>query len=180
MPAVSAGQQVRGPVLREQMTLLGYTAADVTLSNSIDATVIPGLSVVVEPGGYYAIDGYIAYVADATPDIGVETRALDAADGHWTLYGLGQAGSTNGIGPIDARTVDGYGTRENVGSANTFSRTAAGGTSLALCCLFTGYLFTGNTGGTLQVMFTQATANAAATTVKAGSWLSAQKIGDHT
>jgi len=177
MPALTAGDQVRAPTIREQLPLLGSAATDVTISQSIDTAAIPGLAVVVEPRTDYAIDGYLAYDSGSTPKIVVTTLALDGADGHWTTYCLDDTGITTGVGAVDARTAQGFGSRANLGLALLYGHNAAGGDGISGCCLVSGYLSTAVTGGVLQFAFSQLVADAAVTTVKAGSWIELTRLG---
>lgn len=177
MPAVTAGTQVRGPAFREQLPLLGYAAADVTVNQSIDTAVIPGLAVVVEPRTDYAIDGYLAYDSGTTPKMVVTTVALDGATGHWAAYCLDDAGTTTGVGPVDARQVTDFGSRANAGLALTFAFNAAGGDGISHCCMISGFLATAAAGGVLQFAFAPLVADAATTTVKAGSWVELTRLG---
>jgi hypothetical protein len=172
-----AGEKVRAPSLRERLPMLGFAAADVALNQSIDVTVIPGMSVVLEPASIYAWEGILAFEAANTPKIVVTTLGLDSASGHWATWGLDDAtGGTTGVGPVDARQTLGYGDRASLGFGDVFGFNLAGATGVAQSCLLCGVIATGDRGGALQVAFEQLVADAANTTVNAGSWIRAQKI----
>jgi hypothetical protein len=179
MPAVTAGDQVRAPTIREQLPLLGWSATDVTVSQSIDTTSIPGLAVVVEPRTDYAIDGYIAYDTGTTPKIAITTLALEGATGHWSTYCLGHTGTTTGVGAVDARVARGYGSAINLGLDQQFGFNAAGGDGIRHCCLVSGFLATASVGGALQFGFFPMVADAAVTTVAAGSWIELTRLGSN-
>lgn len=179
MPALIAGMQVQAAYMRERLPLLGYSATDVTINQSVDVTVIPGMAVVVEPRTDYAIDGYLAYDTGTTPKMAITTLALEGATGHWASYCIDDGASTTGVGAIDVRVARGFGSRINLGLSLVFGFNAAGGDAIRHCSLLSGYLSTAATGGTLQFAFFPMVADAAVTTVAAGSWIELTRLGNN-
>jgi hypothetical protein len=83
------------------------------------------------------------------------------------------------VGPIDTHVARGYGSRANLGLDLVFGFNAAGGDGINHCCLVSGYLSTAATGGTLQFAFFPMVADAAVTTVAAGSWIELTRLGSN-
>lgn len=173
----TSGVEISARDLRDIHPLIGLTNADIALNQTVDWQVVPGLTIIVAPNTAYAMEGYFAWDAPAAAGIRVGISIPGNGDpysgpvGRWGMQCVGPA-VTTGSGVMQAVSTTGFGP-DNVGS--TGGSSAAGGAQYGL---MRGYLQTGSDTCSLQVIFTQATANAAFTTFKSGSSISLTKMGN--
>lgn len=169
--AYTAGAVVRARDLRDGYPLLGYTPADIAVNQTIDWEVVPGLTLICAPSTFYALDGYLAFDAGATPDIRLGMTAPPNAVGRWSVQCLGPA-VTTGVGDAQSASSPAFGT---AATGTTGGSSAASG---VLYGMLRGFLQTGLDGGSLQMIYTQGTADASFVSFRAGSWMTLTKMGD--
>lgn len=156
-----AAQSVLASGLRESVSVIGLCPTDVPISNDDLILPVPGLSVLLEPETFYALDGYIAYDSGTTADIRFALRALGAPRGSWVLY-RNPVSEVTGIGAISA-------------VRNDFLDEVTAAGSGAMAAQLVGYVRTGMTAGGLQVEFAQAVADPIVTQIRGGSWIRATR-----
>lgn len=165
MTAFAVGDRPRGADLRTRVPVVGFAVDRATCRNTTSYVNCPGLGVYLHPGYRYAIDGFLAYDTGTTADIRFSLSAPPGAYGSWGLYGLGDDGPSDNI---EAIRRDAFGDTTEAGCYGT----ASGG----LFAIPHGTILVGEVGGLLQFRFAQLVATAAATTIRAGSWLRATRI----
>jgi len=148
---------------------MGSVTVDITKTSSTALADATGLAVQLDANSFYAIDGYLAYVAGATGDIVVALSAPAASTGHWALFPI-VASSTGAAGSFDGRRNSGFG--------DSVTQVGGGSDSLSgsMLCQPHAYVATAGTAGLLQLRFAQSVSSATATIVKKGSWLRATKL----
>lgn len=166
----AAGTKLRVGELNQALAVLVRSTADVSRTSSttmIDAT---GLTVPLAANATYLLDGYLAYLAGATTgDLRVALTVPTSTTGHWALFAA-DLNAVDAGGNVITRRL------ETFGDANFLT---AGGSNYILpgvMCTLRAYIATGSTAGNLQVRFAQNTTSTTATTIKAGSWLRAQRV----
>lgn len=169
--AFAAGQQVRGPALRHTFPLIGVATGDTEINNSVDTEPVPGCQVVAEPRTWYAIDGWISYVAGTTSLIKFAVNAPLTAIGDFAVWGPAST-VTDSVGSITTDRTSGVGDDDLVTLAGS---TVDSGRQVAILA---GHIRTGVATGAVQLLFTQATAGSDITAVSAGSWIRLTKIKD--
>lgn len=153
--------------LRARLPLVGVVSADIAIASFTDLTDVPGLSVYLEAGRAYGIDGYISYTASGDGMMKISLQAPPGAGMDWSIFPLAAGdGSTDGIG-----TIEGIGKR---GWGDSWDQGAAGGT--AVWCPLTAMIVTSRWSGPLQVRFAQIASNTSSTMIRAGSWIRAERI----
>lgn len=167
-PLFYAGQELTAAALNAAFPLRAFADADTSRTSSTTFLDADGLVVELEANSQYAIDGWLAYDAGVTGDLKVQLLVPTGAGGTWGMYALSTT-STGSVGTVQAN-------RAPVGSGNALTAGGSASSAGAMNALLRGYIATGDDPGELQVQFAQNTSNATATTIKAGSWIRAQKI----
>jgi hypothetical protein len=164
----SPAVKLRAYLIRQKLAAFGYVRADIGFQADLYSDAA-GLAVLLEPHSRYAIDGYIAYESSTSTDIKFTMSGPEGCSGHWTAFPVSQAAAAGGIGDLEALRLDDFTDAEQQGAAGST-------TTPAMLCVPHGYIVTNLYGGALQVRFAQVTTTAAATKVRAGSWLRATLI----
>jgi hypothetical protein len=137
-------------------------AADTSRASTITTTDDPDLTLPVLANSTYLFEAFIAYTSAAvTGDFKLNFNAPTGATGYW-----------NGIGPSTASVADPDSVRVIATVPGATSRTY--GVPLASNVFglnVRGSVITSTTAGSLTAQWAQATSDANATVVKAGSWL---------
>lgn len=166
-----AGQQIRAAQIRDQIPQVGVALGSTEITNTVNLEPVPGCMVVAHPRTHYALDGVVFYAAGSTPGITWALNAPLTALGGFTLLGPDNT-VTDSVGSIDAARTDSLGADDLlVGAGSSVS-------SGYQAAMIRGRVLTGTQGGTVQLMFTQTTANAAIVAVHAGSWIRLTKVRD--
>lgn len=167
MPFV-AGQKVRAAELNAGLPAFARTTADITVISSttfVDAT---NMVLAMEANSIYALEGFLKYTTNTTPDIKFCLIGPTGSGGNWGVHGLQQAAANNDD-DFEAFCLSGLGNTNQLGLGGAGIATPTWGHLM-------GHITTAGTAGTLQLQFAQVTANASNTSVSAGSWMSLQKI----
>jgi hypothetical protein len=171
-PTFAAGQKLTAALLNAAIPSVAYKASDQSVTNSTTVVNDNDLSFSVVSGATYNIDSYLQWVGNDTGDIkfgftfpasSTLSFAIIGPDDTATTFA---SGGTRGTGEWFARngqTSSPSGTIQVSGSTSTLAGIIKG----QLVC---------NTTGTLQLQWAQNTANATATTLKAGSWMSLKRV----
>lgn len=140
-------------------------ATDTGRASTTSATADPDLSLTLDAGQNYILLGMIAYTGDPAGDLkgnfALPSGAVLAAT--YRAQGSGAA-ATSGSIVVDLQA----------GGTGTLFTFGALSTSSSLTALFLGSLY-GGSGGTFSFNWAQASSNATATTLKAGSFLTLLK-----
>ena len=136
--------------------------ADESVTSSTVLQADDHLSLTVTAGATYAIDGCLIVSGDPAGDLALTVTAPPGSTGGWTPTAT-TLGTTDGTGSVRL-------TRFDFGAPSSMGVTAAG-----LMVVPTGGLNAG-TDGTVAVQWAQAVSSAAATTLRAGSWLRLTRI----
>jgi hypothetical protein len=162
---------VHAAELNDLQLVIVRLASDQSSVNSNSLVLVPGLAVSVEANSAYAFDGYIGYNAGATGDFKINLTVSSGATGDWGLAGLATGATANGgtEGDVRMELRDGFGGTSLAVSGYSNN----GGRMFALP---RSYVATGNSVGSVGVMFGQNTSNATPSVIKAGSWIRLWKI----
>lgn len=162
-----AGQKIRAADLNAGQPLYGRVTSDVTVISTTTQVNATGLSVALEANATYALEGWVYYESTSAADIkfGVTGPAGYAAVISWKgppVSGAPFAGTSPRINYVDQ------------GAFAPGNYTLGGDTEFAGVWVASepkGFITTGSTAGTFQVIFAQATSTAVNTKVKVGSWI---------
>ena len=171
MSLFTAGEVVSASELRDALGAMSVLLNDISIVSSATSVDVPGLAVQLDGYSRYAIDGYIAYNAGIDPEARFGLTAPPEAAGTWTIAGVPDGTNAN-TGDLIAVRRDAF----NVGTALTTEHGIGGAGSITAATLV-GRIRTYRFGGVLVLRSAQLYSNAVATTVNAGSWIRAQKIG---
>lgn len=164
----TAAEPLRAINVRFALPVVAVTKNDVAVVSLEEPVDIPGLSVDLDPYGVYAFDGYVGYSGPSAGSIAFGfTVPVSTLGGHWCTATL--------------RSDNAGATTEDVALLRiALGNYPAGGTagSTGVAAQPHGYVMTGAFGGPLQWRFSQGFSTASATTIAAGSWLRATRIGD--
>ena len=167
MPFV-AGQKVRASDLNSGIPQFARTTSDITVISSTTLVDATGLVLPMDADSVYALDGFIKYTTNTTPDIKFCLIGPAGSGGNWGIHGL-QQGAANNDDDFEAFCLSAIGSANQIGLGGAGTGTPVWGHMM-------GHITTDSTAGTLQVQFAQVTSNASNTSVAAGSWISMQKI----
>lgn len=137
-------------------------SSDESVTNSATVQNDDQLLIALQPNVNYAFQAYIYYTAHEDGDITLAFTVPAGATLVWGTAGFYDAALT----VIGSVTITGSGSELDAG----------GLAGLGFASIITGTVAMGATAGNLQFQFSQATSNANATTVKAGSYLSVWKV----
>lgn len=165
-----AGDIASASELRDAIGGFDILANDISVTSSATSQDCPGLAVMVDAYSRYAIEGYIAYNTGVDPELRLGLTAPSEAVGTWFPMGIPDGTNAN-TGSVIAIRREAY----NVGSSLA-TEAGIGGSGTVMAVPISGRMRTYRFGGVLQLRFAQLYSNAAATTINAGSWLSATKI----
>jgi hypothetical protein len=146
--------------------LFARKSADQTVNNSTTMVDAADLVVSVAANAVYLVDTGIYYVSNTAADIRFGWTVPAGASGSWHVGGAG--------GSIADGSTD-TGGRWGIVSWGT-ANSAGGSAAVDLVAQPGGMLVVGATAGTLQFRFTQQAAIAVDTTVRANSWLKAERV----
>jgi len=158
-PTAAQFQQLSDAITAAVVTKV--KASDQSVSNATTGATLVNdtdLYAAVAASTTYAVEAVILYAAGTTPDMKVTFTWPAGATMPWGLLGYTTALAFQAV----AFSAPASGTTFSVGG-NTVSND--------LILYLSGTLTVGTTAGTLQFQFAQNTADAALTTVRAGSWL---------
>jgi hypothetical protein len=142
--------------------------ADVTVNNTTSFTDATGLSVAVVAGATYKFDAWCQYTSLNTPDFKIGLSVPASTTGYWSMAGYGRdvaPSADAGVG-VHYVTVD-------LATSLTVAGDATG--TLRMSCRPSGF-FTTTAAGTFVLRLAQRTANASNTTIRAGSWLTVERV----
>ena len=138
--------------------------ADESVTNSTAYQNDDELFVPVTAGGTYIVEGFIAYNTPSAAGINLRLTG-PTGTGLWGVVGLSNSGGTTDTGTVRMSA-----------STNGVGSSRLGGATNDLVAVIRGTFLT-SASGNLRFEWSQNTANATPTIVRANSWLSAQKIG---
>lgn len=165
--AIAAGDTTSAGALRDAIGNTVVLANDISITSLATFVDCPGLTVPVDGGAIYALDGFVAYSTGVTPDIEFVFSAPPATTGHFSFMPQYQT-ATGGVGAIEGFRQLQFADQP---------QGAAGVASGSMVAMPHGFCFTRRPNGAVQLRFRQATSTASTTTVLAGSWLRACLIG---
>lgn len=146
-----------------------YMSADVAVTNSTTLVEATGLTFDLAASAVYVFHGWLLYTALDGGDIKIQPGAPSGATGYWSLYGapVGQepVADNEWINYNDFFAAD----------LGTSQSSTGGGTSNYMVMKMEGYITTTDA-GECQVQVAQNTADATATTLRAGSWLRMARV----
>lgn len=170
MASFTGGQKLRASELNSALPLFGLVTVASSKTSNTTMGDITGMSVTVSANTLYAMDGYIAYVSNATADLKIAITVPASTTGHWALNSV-VTGSTGGQGDLNAIRLDAF------GDASTITAGGSDAGSSTVACAPCGYIAVAATAGTLQFRFAQNTSNGTATQIIAGSWVRLVEVG---
>lgn len=173
-PVFTAGQKLTAAALQQLAPIRLMKAADQSVTSSTTVVNDNDLVVPVAANATYDFDGFIFWIGNETGKIKFGMNAPTGATLDWGLL-AGYDGDT------------GFNTGGTHGAAQFWLKQAqttfptgtiqyAASTAL-LTGLLKGRITTGSTAGNLTLQWAQFVSNATSTTLKAGSWLHAQRVG---
>lgn len=171
MPQFLAGQKLRASALNN-LAKMAFMSSSVTVNNSTTFVNATGLSLSLDASTSYAIDGWLHWQSNPTPDIKFQWTVPSGMTGFWML--LGPPGN---VAPVAGSERINYGNFGVASQATSFS--AAGDdefTGTVFIAAFPHATFTTTNAGTLQLQFAQNTANGSDTILRIGSWIRAVKL----
>lgn len=175
MATFTAASIVRAAELRDAFGATAILQVDVSAAATTVAIDVPGLAVPVDPKSRYLIEGYLAFQAGPgttdNPELSMGLTSPSDCEGDWCVWSL-----VDNTGNVNGNIANFRRTAFNEGTAAATIAGVGTGSGTIEAAPFAGRLRCFENGGVVQVRFAQLFSDASATTVKAGSWLRAQKI----
>lgn len=166
-----AGQKVLASELNQRAPLSAYINAfgGVSKTSSTTMSAVTGLSIAVEAGATYLLDGMIGYNSPAAVDLRLAIVCPSGTTGHWGAFALAST-STGGVGSMEMirQTSFGTGTYVVLGGSDSVG--------IDLLCQPRAYIATATAAGTVDLYYAQNSSSASATSITSGSWLRLTRV----
>lgn len=169
--AFRAGQKVLASELNKRAPQFAYLNAfqGVSKTSSTTMSAVTGLSVPVEAGARYLLDGMIGYNTPAAVDLRLAVVCPSGTTGHWGAFALASS-STGGVGSMEMirQVTFGTGTYVVLGGSDT--------AGVDLLCQPRAYIETSAAAGNVELYYAQNSSNASPTSITSGSWLKLTRV----
>jgi hypothetical protein len=168
-PSWTAGQKITAALLNSMQPLYVAKPSDQSVTSSTTNVNDTALFLTLEANAVYVVSGLLLYSAHQDGDARIGWTVPASATFAWICHAQ-TAGGTSGIAAgvvVDVQAA-GAGTFP-LGGADT-------GNSTVMTGLLSGRVVTSGTAGNLQLNWAQRVSSGTATIMRAGSWLTAQRV----